>query len=76
MPRWVLLRLVDAHLPRFQWEYKSEHGADAVWFLAAEISSLCPGVAARDRQPETRAARISCSTMIKPYQSLEDPFTL
>jgi hypothetical protein len=68
--------LVDSRLPRFQREDEPEHGAAAAWLLAAEIPSLCPGVAACDRQPETRAARISCSTMIKSYQPLEDPFSI
>jgi hypothetical protein len=68
--------LVDSRLPRLQREDEPEHGAAAAWLLAAEIPSLCPGVAACDRQPETRAARISCSTMIKSYQPLEDPFSL
>jgi hypothetical protein len=63
----VLRRLVDSHLPRFQWEYEPEHGADAVWLFAGEIPSVCPRIAARDRQPETRAARLSCPTMIKSY---------
>jgi hypothetical protein len=47
-----------------------------VWLLTSEISAVRPGKTARDRQPEAGAAGISCPTMIKSYQPLEDPFSL
>jgi hypothetical protein len=60
----------------FQWQYQPEHRAAAAGILAAEIAAMCAGVAASNRQAEARAAGISCSTMIKPHQALEDAFAL
>lgn len=58
---------------RLQRQHKPEHRANPAGILTAEITAVCPGVAASDRQAEAGAASISCPTMIKPYQALEDP---
>jgi hypothetical protein len=63
-------------LSRFQRKHEPEHCAYSAWLLTSEISAVRPGKTARDRQPEAGAAGISCPTMIKAYQPLEDPFSL
>ena len=55
---------------------KPEHRANPAGILTGEITAMCSGVAASDRQAESGAAGISRPTMIKPYQALEDPLSL
>ena len=68
--------LADSRLSRFQRKHQPEQCADSVGLLTCEISAVRPGKTARNRQTKTGAAGISCPTMIKSYQPLEDPFSL
>ena len=58
---------VDGCLSGLQRQHESEHGPDTAWILAAEITTVCPGIAARNRQAETGTAGIVCPTMIESY---------
>ena len=67
---------MDGRLSGLQRQHESEHGPDAAWILAAEITAVCPGIAARNRQAETGTAGIVRPTMIESHETLEDPFAL
>jgi hypothetical protein len=67
---------VDGCLSRLQRQHQAEHGPYAAWILAAEITAVCAGIAARNRQPKTGTAGVIRPTMIESYQTLEDPFAL
>ena len=63
-------------MSRLEREYQPEHSANATRILTRQITTVCSRVAAGNRQPEPRAARVVRPTMIKSYQSLEDPHPL
>ena len=67
---------MDGRLSGLQRQHESEHGPNSAWILAAEITPVCLGIAARNRQAETGSAGIVCPTMIEAYETLEDPFAL
>ena len=65
--------LVNCRLSGLKRQNQPEHGTNAARILTGEITTMCPGVAASDRQTQTRATSVVRSTMIKPHQPLEDP---
>ena len=67
---------MKGRLSGLQRQHQPEHGSDAAWILAAEITTVCAGIAAGNRQAKTGTASIVRPTMIKSYQTLEDPFAL